>query len=148
MLRVVEVEVLGLVIQRVEEQVCNRAGVRALTGAVHVARDAVGPEALRVIIPTAGLRCVHQRQGLSEAVGRKPFLVEVNSDVRNQRLPLRLNEHHGIVKRAGRCVDDMALDAAIFTGDVRLLAKFEEAVLAREALPALHSSGPGIIDAA
>jgi hypothetical protein len=42
----------------------------------------------------------------------------------------------------------MALDATVFAGDIRLLAKLEEIVLPREALPALDSSGPRIIDAA
>src|ERR1700687_520708 len=42
----------------------------------------------------------------------------------------------------------MALDSAIFPGDIGFLAKFEEIVLARETLPALNASRPRVIDTA
>ena len=153
-LGVVEVEVVWLVIQREEEQVGDDAAAcqsiacrRALSGAVHVGRDAIGPEALRVIVPTAGLRGVHLCQGRRDAVGGKTFLVKVDGDVGNQRLPLCLNQHLRVVERPGRCIDDMALDAAVLAGDVGLLAEFEEVVLTWEALPAFHSARPWVIDA-
>src|SRR5271165_4748236 len=147
-LGVVEVEVVGLIIQREIEEVWNRARAGSLARAVHVGRDAVGPEALGIIVPTAGLGGVDQLQGWGYAVGGKALLVKVDGDVRNQRFPLRLNEHLRIVKRTGRRINDMALDAAVFAGDVRLLAEFEEIILAREALPALNPTSPRRIDAA
>src|SRR5271165_2464830 len=147
-LGVVEVEVVGLIIQREIEEVWNRARAGSLARAVHVGRDAVGPEALGIIVPTAGLGGVDQLQGWGYAVRRKAFLVKVDADMWNQRFPLRLNEHLRIVKRTGRRINDMALDAAVFAGDVRLLAEFEEIILAREALPALNPTSPRRIDAA
>jgi len=55
-------------------------------------------EALRPGVETGRLGLVDQRQGRRHAVGRKVFLVEVDPDVRDQRLPLRLHQHLRVVE--------------------------------------------------
>ena len=156
MLGVVKVKVFRLVVQREEEQIGERGPpwrfrIPTLARAVHV-RDRIPAgirmEALRPIVETAGLRMVHQRQCWGYSVGRDPLLIQVDRDMRNQGFPLRLHQHLRVVERARRSVDDVALDAAILTGNIGLLAELEEIVLAREALPALDATYPWRINAA
>src|SRR5439155_1035486 len=70
------------------------------------------------------------------AVGSQPLLVEVDLDVRNQRLPAELQEQLRIVERPCRRIDDMSVDPPVFGGrggrgwGKRPLAEFEEVVLA------------------
>ena len=138
---IVRVEIVGLVIQREEEKIGS-----CLARAVHVG-DAIGPEALREIVETAGLGGVNLRQCRGNAIRRKSLLVEVDGHMRNQRLPLRLDEHLRVVKRTRGGINDMALNSAVLAGGIGLFTEFEEIVLAREALPALDSD-PRRIDAA
>ena len=44
------------------------------------------------------------------------LLVEVDGDVRNQRLPAELQEKLRIVEGTRRGIDDVAVDAAVFAG--------------------------------
>ena len=137
---------IRLVVQREEEEIRVGAGVPALARAVHVG-NAIGPEALRPIVQTAGLGGVHQREGLA-AIRRRPLLVEVDGDMRNQRLP---TESAGAT--AGRQTDGSRHTRhgpwmpPFSPAAIGLLAEFEERVLSGEALPALGQN-PGRIDAA
>ncbi len=141
-LGVVEVEVIRLVIQREEEQVRTYAGARGLARAVHVGdviairiRRKPWAKSSKLLVWVVSTNC----EGRRYAVRGNPFLVQVDGHMRNQRFPLRLNEHHRVVKGTGGGINDMALDAAVLARDIGLFAEFEEAVLAGEALPAFDS---------
>ena len=84
---------------------------RRLAGAVHIGNAGccgIGAEALVSCaakalsprVPTAGGGAVHQGQGLS-SVRSRAFLVQVDGDARNQRLPEVLEELTGIIKGPG-----------------------------------------------
>ena len=73
------------------------------------------------------------------------LLVKVDGDIRNQRFPTELQKQRRVVKRTGRGIDHMAVDAAVLAGRVGLLAEFEERVLSGEALPALVTTQGGSI---
>ena len=103
---VVDVEVHGLVIQREIEQIGG-----GLARAVHVGH-AIGAEALRPIVPTAGLGGVDQGEGLA-AVRRRPLPVEVDGYARNERLPNVLGTELGVVKGTGRVINDMSPDTTV-----------------------------------
>src|SRR5207237_961421 len=143
---VVRVEPLGVVVQREEEEVGVGAGGRTLTWAVHVGH-AIGAEALRPIIPAAGLGRVDQREGHA-AIWCRAFLVEVDGHAGHVRRPAGVDQQRGIIERPGRGVNHLAEDAAGLTGRVGLLPEFNEAVLAGEALPALGAEPKRRIDTA
>ena len=119
---VVPVKVIRLVKQREVKQVLVGvpAGIRALAGAAHVGHGracswvgGVRVEPLRPVIPTAGLGRVHQGQGWRHAIGCKAFLVEVDGDVRNIRLPGLLDHLRRIIKGTRRGIDDLSIDTAV-----------------------------------
>ena len=93
---VVGVEVVGLVIQREIEEIAG-----GLAGAAHVGSYAIGAEALGKVVETAGGGGINQGKGLG-AIGGRTLLVEVDGDMRNQRLPLGLDEQLRVVKAADR----------------------------------------------
>ena len=135
-----------LIEQREEEQIGVRTGVPTLTRAVHVGH-AVGTEALSPVVPAAGLGGVDQGEGLA-AIRRRSFLVEVDGHIGNVRSPAGVDQERGIIERPSRGINDLAVDAAGLAGDKRLLAELEEAVLAREALPAFRPEPEGRINSA
>ena len=82
-------------------------------------------EALRPIVPTAGLGGVDQFER-SAAIRRGALLVEVDGDIRNQRLPTELQQQRRVVKRTGGGIHDMASDTAVFARREGLLAELQE----------------------
>src|ERR1700731_2776683 len=123
---VVPVKVIRLVKQRVEKEVLvgRTRGIRALAGTVHVrllccrlagasGSGAIRVEALRPIVPTAGFGSVHQFQGWRHAIPGKAFLVEVDGDARNIRLPGLLYHLLRSIKGTRRGIGDESLDTAV-----------------------------------
>ena len=144
--RVVRIQVVGLVVQREEEEVRRGAAGRALSGAVHVGH-AIRTKTLCPIIEAAGLGGINQLQGRSDVVCCHALLVEVDGDIGNERLPTELKEKRRVVERPGRGIDNVPADAAVFALRIRRLPEFEEVVLAGEALPAFRQH-PRRVDAA
>src|ERR1700756_1301259 len=91
-------------------------------------------EALSPCIPTAGGGAVDQGQSRSSVSGRA-FLVEVDGDAGNQRLPEVLEELTGIVEGPGGTVHDVTADTTVFSHNKRLLAPIDDVELAETALP-------------
>ena len=82
-----------------------------LSGAVHVGQARGRIEALCPIVPTAGCGGINQRQSLC-AVGACAFLIEIDGDAGNERLPEVLKELPRVVKRSSRAVNHMAPNPA------------------------------------
>ena len=148
-LRVVPIEVLRLVLQGVEERVNGvTTGVQArLARAAHV-RLAVRAEALHPVVPARGIGVVDQRERRCHAIGGHALLVQVDTDVRDQRLPAQLQQQLRGVERPGRGVDDVAVDRAGLARCEGLLAELQEIALADVALPAVGAEPVRRIDAA
>ncbi len=106
-------------------------------------------KALGPSIPARCLRGVHKDETCRTIWGGA-LLIEVDGDIRNQRIPEVLEIVPGIVERPRGGVHDMAADAAVFTCNVRCLAPVEHIELADAALPPfycnvarINSSGRG-----
>src|SRR6267142_3253130 len=85
----------------------------------------IGPESLRETIKAAGQGVVDQGQGWGYLVGGKTFLVEVDLDVRNLRLPSELEQQGRVVKGTGRGIYDVAANTAVLAFGEGLLAELE-----------------------
>ena len=128
---IVHIQVVRLVLQRKVEQIAG-----GLPGAVHIRETADGVETLRPVVPTGGRGMVHQREGGSHPVRRKPFFVQVYRYVRHVRRPAHVQQELWIVKWARRSVVHFASDAPGLAHGKRLLAELNETVLSGESLPA------------
>ncbi len=106
-LRVVQIEILRLVLNREVENICG-----ILTRAAHVGLIGVWIEPLRPSVPAAGLGGVHHGERAA-AIRRRPHAVEVDGDIRHHRLPRQLQQQGRIVERACRSVYDMTADTAV-----------------------------------
>src|ERR1700688_670578 len=62
--------------------------------------------------------------------------------MRNEWLPLGLNEHLRIVERTRGRINHVPLDSPVLARHIRLLAELNEVILSRESLPTLHSTDP------
>src|SRR5438309_11053691 len=140
MQRVVPIQVVRLIFQTVEEEIGRR-----LPRTVHV-WNAIRPEPLRPIVKAAGFGEVNQSERLS-TVGGNALLVEVDPDMRDQRLPTQLQQELRIIEGPSRSVHDVSTDAAGLASRERFLAEFQERVLSRESLPAVRTKPERGIDA-
>jgi len=87
---VVQIEIVRLVIQREKEEISGCACIPSLPWAVHIGNP-IGPEALRPIVPTAGLGGVNQVEGLRNPIRRCFLLVQINGYTRHVRRPTRVD---------------------------------------------------------
>ena len=131
---VVHVQVIRLVKHREVEEIGS-----GLARAVHVGR-AIGPEALRPIVPTAGLGGVHQLEGWGHAIARNALLVEVNGHIGHVRRPAQVQVELWIVEWACGIVDHFAMDTAGLPYCEEFLAELKEGVLSGETLPTFGSN--------
>ena len=148
-LRFVPVEVLRLVIQGIEERIATGRRRRSdlLTRAIHVGL-AVRAETLRPIVPARGVGLVNQLQRLRHTVGGHAFLIQVDVDVRDQRLPAQLQQQLRVVERSGRGVYDVAVDRAGLIRCEGLLAPLQEVALSNVTLPAVGAEPERRVDTA
>ena len=106
-----------------------------MSGAVHVGQARGRIEALCPIVPTAGCGGINQRQSLC-AVGACAFLIEIDGDAGNERLPEVLKELSRVVKRSSRAVNHMAPNPSGLSRDIGQLTPVDHVEFAEAALPA------------